>query len=146
MSEHTELQDKLDLMEELQVRLETRQEGFAQFSHEKEPTEEQETPTGELEEEEFNSLERLTDFFGNVSAREVELFGETQRIEFEELLSRAIRLLEDARHFDLVKDLAKDHFTDKANFIQAADEIYEDISDELHELKQRAVERRLEEV
>jgi hypothetical protein len=146
MSEYTELQEKLDLIEELQVRLENRQQGFGQFSHEKKPREEQETPPGEFEAEEFVSLERLTDFFGNITADEVNTFGETLRMQFTELLSRAVRLLDDARHFDPVKDLAKDHFTDKANFIQAADEIFEEISEELHELKQRAVERRIEPV
>lgn len=146
MSEHSELQSKLDLIEELQVRLENRQQGFGEFSKDAIPKEERENPQGEFETEEFASLERLTDFFGNINARELDSFNESQRIEFVGLLNRSIRLLEDARHYDPVKDLAKNHFTDKVNFIQAADEIYEEISDDLHELKRRAADRRSEQV
>ena len=144
MTAKTELQDKLDVLEELQVRLETRQDGFQHFFEESEPKEESDNPPGEFEEEEFHSLERLTDFFGGFRAEEVMQFPDTRMAEFVNLLDRSIRLLEDARHFDPVGNLAKYKFTDKANFIQAADEIFEDIPQELHELKREVEESRLE--
>ncbi|HSG98489.1 MAG TPA: hypothetical protein VLB27_00475, partial [candidate division Zixibacteria bacterium] len=122
----------------------TRQDGFQHFFEESAPAEETEIPRGELEDEEFNSLERLTDFFGGFRADEVMQFPDTRIAEFINLLDRAIRLLEDARHFDPVGNLAKYKFTDKANFIQAADEIYEDIPQELFELKREIEESRLE--
>ena len=144
MGERKELQNKLDLIDQLQVRLENREDGFQHFYSEESPKEEIDIPPDELESEELSSLKRLTDFFCGFSADEIYAFPEIRRQQFITLLDRAIRLLEDARHYDTVDDLARDKFTDKANFIQAADEIYEDIPQELFELKRETEEKRLE--
>ncbi|MFQ5608604.1 MAG: hypothetical protein ACE5GA_11715 [Candidatus Zixiibacteriota bacterium] len=131
MSVRSELQAKLDLLEELQRRLENREDGFARFEIEELPKEELEAPSGALEREGFSSLERVADLFTGFRADDIWKLPDTRRIQFRSLMERTIRLLEDARHFDQVRDLARDSFTDKANFIQAAGEIYEDIPEEL---------------
>ena len=131
MSAKTELQHKLDLLEELQRRLENRQDGFERFETETVPREEQEFPQGALENLGFTSLERLADLFNGFGDADIWRLPDTLRVEFRSLLERTITLLEDARHYDEVRDLARGVFTDKATFIQAANEIYEDVPEEL---------------
>lgn len=131
MSAKTELQHKLDLLEELQRRLENRQDGFEHFETETVPREEQEFAPGALENLGFTSLERLTDLFTGFGAGDIWKLPDTRRVEFRTLLERTITLLDDARHYDEVRDLARGAVTDKATFIQAANEIYEDVPEEL---------------
>lgn len=125
------IQNKLDLLEELQRRLENRQDGFEHFETELVPREEQEYAPGALDNLGFKSLERLADLFTGFRAEDIRNLPDALRVQFRSLLERAITLLEDARHYDKVRDLARNAVTDKATFIQAANEIYEDVPEEL---------------
>ena len=131
MTAKTELQHKLDLLEELQRRLENRQDGFERFETEAVPREEQEIEPGAMESLGFSSLERLADLFTGFGAADIWKLPDIRRVQFRSLLERTVTLLEDARHYDEVRDLARNKYTDRANFIQAAQEIYEDVPEEL---------------
>lgn len=145
MSAHRELAEKLALLEELQRRLENGQDGFARFYTESTTEDEDESgdsSVAEYEAEGFDSLERLTDFFAGFTATEVMELPVPLHTQFTASLNGALSLLEDARKFDPVADLARYRFTDKASFIQAADEIFEDIPEDLHAFKREFEEQR----
>jgi hypothetical protein len=135
MALRRELQSKLELIEELQRRIENREDGFQFFATETTPTEELDDPPDVFGIDRIKPLARLAEFFANCDVEKVMALSDELRVQFVNLLNRSIDLLEDARHYDMFNAIASAKAIDRASFVQAANEIYEDISEDLNALK-----------
>jgi len=135
MAQRKELRSKLDLIEELQRRIENREDGFQYFVAENTPTEELDDPPDVFGVDRIKALERVTAFFAGCDVEKVMALSDDMRLQFIDLLNRTIDLLQDARHYDMVEAIADSKAIDRASFVQAANEIYEDIPEDLLSLK-----------
>ncbi len=135
MALRKEIKGKLELMEELQRRIENHEDGFQFFVAETAPTEELDDLPDTFGVDRIKPLARLADFFANCDVEKVMALSDELRVQFVNLLNRSIDLLEDARHYDMLNAIANAKAIDRASFVQAANEIYEDISEDLNALK-----------
>ncbi len=135
MALRKELKRKLELMEELQRRIENREDGFQFFATETAPTEELDDPPDVFDVDRIKPLARLAEFFANCDVEKAMALSDDLRVQFVNLLNRSIDLLEDARHYDMLDAIARSKAIDRASFVQAANEIYENISEDLTALK-----------
>ncbi len=135
MAQRKELQSKLELIEELQRRIANREDGFQYFVVDTPPAEEMDDPPDVFDIDRIKPLERLAGFFAGCDTEKVMALSDDLRVQFSSLLNRAIDLLEDARHYDMLDAIAQNKAIDRASYVQAANEIYEDIPEDLTALK-----------
>ncbi len=135
MGQKKEIKSKLELIEELQRRITNREDGFQYFAADNTPDEELDEQPNIFGVDRIKSLERLANFFAGCDPEKVMSLADEMRAQFINFLNRTIDLLEDARHYDMIEAVARDKAIDRASFVQAANEIYEDIPEDLTALK-----------